>query len=145
MAFSGVSGSMEEEFFTKSQSWNNVRQNFIGENCLIGRYQSTWHRVNSTWWQSRPLCVYSRGMKKNWRLPIRHLFKWPGLFSILLFHPFLWDLITAMFAFWFTGCDFERNYFSGHNMFPFLNGLILHKNTRCLEVILFVFSNFITE
>ena len=27
MAFSGVSGSMEEGFFTKSQSWKNVRQN----------------------------------------------------------------------------------------------------------------------
>ena len=27
MAFSGVSGSMEEDFFTKSQSWKNVRQN----------------------------------------------------------------------------------------------------------------------
>ena len=27
MAFSGVSGSMEEDFFTKSQSWKNFRQN----------------------------------------------------------------------------------------------------------------------
>ena len=27
MAFSGVSGSMEEDFFTKRQSYKNVRQN----------------------------------------------------------------------------------------------------------------------
>ena len=118
---------------------------FTGEKCLIGWYQSMWHRVNSTWRQSRPSCVYSRRKKKNWSPPIRHLFGWPGLFSILLFLLFLWDSFTAMFAFWFTGCDFERTYFSGYNMFSFFNGLILHKNTRCLEVILFVFSNFITE
>ena len=39
-----------------------------------------------------------------------------------------------MFAFWFTGCDFERTQFLGYNMFPFFNGLILHKNTRCLDL-----------
>ena len=65
--------------------------------------------------------------------------------AVAMFHLFLSDSFTAMFAFWFTGCDFEGTYFSGYNMFPFSNGLILHKNTRCLEVILFVFSNFITE
>ena len=75
--------------------------------------------VSSTWRQSRPSCVYSRRKKKNWSPPIRHLFKWPGLFSILLFLLFLWDSFTAMFAFWFTGCDFQLTYFSGYNMFPF--------------------------
>ena len=118
---------------------------FTGEKCLIVRYQATWHKVNSTWRQSRPSFVYSRRKKKNWSPRIRHLFKWPGLFSILLFLLFLWNSFTAMFAFWFTGCDFQRTYFWGYNMFPFFNGLILHKNTRCLEVILFVFSNFITQ
>ena len=112
---------------------------------LIVRYQATWHKVNSTWRQSRPSFVYSRRKKKNWSPRIRHLFKWPGLFSILLFLLFLWNSFTAMFAFWFTGCDFQRTYFWGYNMFPFFNGLILHKNTRCIEIILFVFSNFITE
>ena len=50
-----------------------------------------------------------------------------------MFHLFLWDSFTAMFAFWFTGCDFERTYFSGYNMFPFFNGLILHKTLDALR------------
>ena len=70
----------------------------------------TWHRVNSTWRQSRHSCVYFRRKKKNWSPPRRHLFKWSGLFTILLFLLFLWDSFTAMFAFWFTGCDFQLTY-----------------------------------
>ena len=66
--------------------------------------------VNLTWRQSRPSCVYSRRKKKNWSPPRRHLFECPGLFSILLFLPFLWDSFTAMFAFCFTGCDFQLTY-----------------------------------
>ena len=85
---------------------NNVGKSFTGEKCLIGRYQTTWHKVNSTWRQSRPSCVYSRRKKKNWSPPRRHLFEWSRLFTILLFLLFLWDSFTAMFAFWFTGCDF---------------------------------------
>ena len=82
------------------------KRGFTGEKCLIVRYQFTWHRVNSTWRQSRPSSVYSRRKKKNWSLPIQHLFtEWPGLVSILLFLLFLWDSFTAMCAFWFTGCD----------------------------------------
>ena len=49
-----------------------VSMNLTGEKCLIGRYQSTLHRVNSTWRQSRPSCVYSRRKKKIWSPPIRH-------------------------------------------------------------------------
>ena len=36
-----------------------------------------------------------------------HLFKWPGSFSILLLPLLLCDLFTAIFVFWFNGCDFE--------------------------------------
>ena len=118
------------------------KRGFTGEKCLIVRYQSTWHRVNSTWRQSRPSSVYSRRKKKNWSLPIQHLFtEWPGLVSILLFLLFCEIRLLQCVRFGLP----DATDFSGYNMFPFFNGLILHKNTRCLEVILFVFSNFITE
>ena len=32
---------------------------FTGVKCLIGRYATMWHSVNSTWWQSRPSCVFN--------------------------------------------------------------------------------------
>ena len=44
---------------------------------------------------------------KNWSPPMRHLFEWPGPFSILLLLLLLCDLFTAMFALRFTRCDFK--------------------------------------
>ena len=54
--------------------------------------------------QKIPLCVYSRRKKKKWSPPMWHLFEWPpGLFTIVFFLLLLWDLIIAMFVFWFYG------------------------------------------
>lgn len=101
---------------------------FTDEKCLIGRYQSTW--LNFSTWQTFkhgskvvPLVFIPGERRKTGTLLYAIiLFKWPGLFSILLFFLFLWDWFSTMLAFWFTECDFELTYFSGYIMFRFFNG-----------------------
>ena len=67
---------------------------FNGKKCVIGRRATTWYKVNSTWRQSPPSCVYSSRKKKKCGLwvskpPMQHFFQSSAIFTILPFSLFL--------------------------------------------------------